>query len=300
MAKILRVERSFRSVYQITDSESEPIEKERYKSSYREFDENGNVLEDITYLPDGNEDRRYLNEYLNGMLVDEKLFYDGDALSEHNTFEYDDGRLKRSWVHYEDGSQDVIVYAYDEHGQMIQKILYDEDNEIEEKHEWLYDQNMLMSTRSFEGGDMDAPVKEENYMYTDNGQLAEKVIFDHADELKIRQVFEYDGNGKEILVKRYQNDELKEKIQFERDAVGRAVKIIEEQPGDRMTIYQEFDEHGNVVLQKALNIDGKEIYTIRRTYDDEGNMVESTVMEDRHGIGVPSMEKITVELDYEE
>lgn len=300
MAKKLKVERSFRSIYQISSSEAEPIEMERYKSSYREFDQSGKVLMDITYLPDGTEDRTYINEYLNGMLVDEKLFYDGEELSEHNTFEYEDGRLKRTRVHYQDGSQDIIVYEYDDHGQMIQKILYDEENEIEEKQEWIYDQNLLMSTRSYEYGDMDSPVIEENYVYTDNGQLAEKTIFDHSDEIKTRQVFEYDDKGNEIMVKRYENDELKEKIQFERDASARAVKVIEEQPGERMTIYHEYDDQDHVILQKVLNKEGKEIYTIARTFDNEGNMIDSTVLDDKHGIGVPSMEKITVELEYQE
>lgn len=288
----------YKTEYSLRGDNNEPHEEAKFKTAYREFDEDENLILDITYLEDGSIDRKYEYEYDDGKLVDEKLFYD-DALSEHNSYTYDKGKLTRSFIHYQDGSKDTVLYEYDPQGHLIKKTLMDEDEEVEEVQEWDYDDDNLISMKKYEEN-LNKPVWEEKSEYDEEKRLIEHVIWDYPEEKTYKQVLEYDEEGRESMIKTYVNEQLKEKTMFERDENGRPHVVIEEKPGERTRIIQQFDDKGRVITQKVYDKEDYELYDISRKFDENGIMLESVVMEDENRMGAYSMYKITTEVEYSE
>lgn len=296
--KKIKKETAYRIEYILKSKDSTPEETGRYKSSYREFDENQNVILDITYLEDESVDQKYVNEFEGVKLIDEKVYFGSDELSEHNSYEYDGDVLSNMIIHYQDGSRDNIRYEYDDNNNLLRKETRDEDDDIEELELRNYDNGLLISSKIFENGDLENPVREESVEYDEEGRIIQKVTYDHQEERNQKQVFDYDENGYENMIKTYVNGQLQQKAIFKRDELGRASQIIEEEPGQRVKVYQEFDDRGNVVKQQIYDKNEHELYNVHRKYDDNGNMTESLILKDEHGTGTPRMYKISVDLEY--
>ncbi len=299
MKKKLLKETSYRSDYQYKGKDEPPVEISSYQTSYREFNEAGQVTLDITFLDDGSVDRKYIYEYEDGKLVDEKLYFGGDELTEHYSYVYEGDRLVKSYVHYQDGSKDTVSYDYDDSGLLIKKTSRDEDGAIEEMEERTYDNGNLTGLKRFEYGDMETPVLEEHNKYDENGMLIEHIVHDHQEEKVVKEVLEYDENGNENLLKTYVNDQLQEKAAFARNDQGRATEIIEEKPGQRIKILQEYDERGNPVKQEVYDRFDNQLYRADRKFDEMNNLQEAVVLRDDKGIGVFSMYKVFVDLEYQ-
>lgn len=297
MSKKLIKETSYKTDYLVDSPDDEPKEQQRVMTSYREFDELGNITLDIVYLEDGSIDRKYVNAYDQKKLIEEKQYYGEDELSEHNTYEYEGDRLIQSYVHYQDGSKDTVTYKYDEQGLLLSKITVDEDEDMDQLEELVYDQDKLISLKRFEDGDMDSPTLEESWEYDEDGNMIVSVERDYNAERTQKTVYEYDEQGKESEIKVYINDELKEKAIFSRNEKGQAVEIIEEQPGQRMRFLQKFDENGNVVEQLVSDRFDNMLYRIRRKYDESNNLLESEVLKSQ-AKDAYQMYRITVEHEY--
>ncbi|MFO8054129.1 MAG: hypothetical protein R6U19_03080 [Bacteroidales bacterium] len=299
MGKSLKTETSYKTDYRINEDTEEPQALNTIKTSYREFDEQGNILLDEVYMEDGSFDRRYVCRYEDNKLLDEKLYItDPSELSEHNSFEYEGDKIIKAYTHFQDGSRDTILYDYDPQGHLIKKTIIDEDEEIEEVEERIYDQQNLISLYRYEDGDMEHPSLEEHNEFDEQGNLIEKIVHDHKDEQKEKQVFEYDDQGKETMIKNYRNDLLQQKAIFHRDENGNPTEIIEEKPGQRIRIVQQHDANGNVTGQTVYNTQDTVLYKIRRKFDEHNNMLESVVQKDELGTGYFQMYKISIHPEY--
>lgn len=296
MSRKRKTETLYKTEYSLHGENNEPREEARFKTSYREFDDNENVTLDITYLEDGSVDRQYEYIYDDNKLVDEKLYYE-DELSEHNSYVYDGDVLTKSYVHYQDGSKDTMHYEYDTEGHLIKKTLMDEDGDVEEIQEWNYDDGMLISMKKFEDN-LQEPVWEEQNKYDEEKRLVEHITWDYPEERTYKEVLEYDENGREALIKSYVNDELKEKANFQRDENGRPQEIIEEKPGEKTRVVQEYDDQNRVTGQKVFNKEDHELYSISRKFDENGNLKESAVVEDEKQMGIYTMYTISAEMEY--
>ncbi len=301
MDKVLKKEESYKTDYSIEDGEKEPLELSRIKTSYREFDSRGNVVLDIVYMEDGSQDRKLVFVRDGDKLLEEKMYIDDDQLSEHKIHEYEGGQLVKTLASYGDGTKDTIIYAYDDQGNLVSETTMDEDGEVEEKQVITRDGNgRVTSSKTFEDGNLDEPVREQVSAYNQQGQLVEIWEKDYLSDHEEKKTIERDAGGREKVVRIYTNGKLMQKNTYVRNEQGDAEEITEEKPGKRLTIRQVFDDKKQVVEQEFLDINGNLIYKINRAFDHQGNLKESRVQQGEAFFGGKNMYTITVEHEFYE
>lgn len=300
MKKTLKKETAYKTDYIIESIDSEPEEDKTYKSSYREFDPNENVLIDETYLSDGTVDRKYEYQYKGNKLVDEKLYYGGDELSEHISYEYDGEYLVKKYVHYQDETKDVIHHEYDDNGNLIRKTTVNNDGETEETEIMEYEADRVVSYSVYEDEE-DSPSVIERWTYDENGEVTDYYNYDEFEGYITTVKSSYDENGRLYQTKGYRDGKLKEKVGYKRrEDDGKPEEIIEEQPGVKTRVKLEYDNKGNVIGQHMYDRYDNLISRIKRKYDENGNLVESDVLSDPQGLGDYERYKIRIELEYYE
>lgn len=302
MNKVLKKEASFKTDYSLKDGQKEPEEISRIRTSYREFDPKGNVVLDMVYnTDDGSQDSKMEFVRDGDKVLEEKFFSSEDQPDEHKIHHYEGNRKIKTVTIYADGLKDTTTYEYDEQENLIGQIVVDEDQEEEEKVVYTRDDNGRITCKQFfEDGNMDEPARIEKNVYDQEGQLIEKHIKEQLSEYEEYQVIERDERGREMVVKSYVNDKLVQKNTYTRDEQGNAVEIIEEKPGKRLTIRQTFDDKNQVTGQEFRDINGNLIYTINRTFDDQGNLKESRVQQGEAFFGGKNMYTLTVEHEFYE
>lgn len=92
---------------------SDKVLENRYLYSRTKYAGNGSVIEDERFDAQGNPEEKEVRSYdEEGRLKESKSILHGEV-AEHKSYEYEDGKLKREYVHY------MVVMEYDEQGNNI-------------------------------------------------------------------------------------------------------------------------------------------------------------------------------------
>lgn len=269
--------------YVLKSFNDEEIDIEGFIHEYREFDENGNEIIDISYNPaEEIQDKTERDFDDKGNVIEEKYF-DGEELAHHHSFERDDdGKALKEFLHYLDGSKDTIRYEYDGDANLLSKTTMDEDDYVEKKEDYTYKDGKVTSFESFEEDEL---IRREAHQYDEKGHLTESTVEDNEREEFFRVVHEYE-NDKRVRSYRYDtDDELIEKLEFRHE--GDQLKlVIQELPGEKNISQYEYDSKGNVVMQEEINKDNETNTKVERKFDEEGNILETKVYLNMHGHGI--------------
>jgi hypothetical protein len=231
------------------------------------FDETGALLEETTYLNDGNIENRTTLKYENGLLVEQCNYIDDNELTEKRTIERDaNGKISKELILYLDGSNTVKNYRrkdnyieiesidseeglesiekikIDDSEHILLKEVFDTENNLLEKIENTFEGEKLILSKSLSNNnitieklDYNGELMTMRSILTESGKLIQAIKFFYDEKARLK---EYVYNSGFRFVNDF-NDENNSKIEKQMQANG----IIEYQ---KETFY---DENSNITKE---------------------------------------------------
>ncbi len=229
------------------------------------------------YGPDGQLEQTTSYEYDDkGFLIRETLKEADGTVMEEKSFEPDEKlRISREYLHYADGSRDTITYTYDQNGRVIRKETADPDGEVEEAREMSYQDDQLVH-QAVKHADGDI-IEEHRYVY-EGGLLQEALHYNGQEGSSQKRIYSYDDKGHRESVLVYDEaDNLIERILFDNDDEGRPIKVVEENRQKKNTIHMRYENHGNVAFQEEFDLKGNLVSRVERIYNEDELLLESRI-----------------------
>ncbi|MBE6782876.1 MAG: zinc-ribbon domain-containing protein [Ruminococcaceae bacterium] len=189
-------------------------------------DDNGNIVEESTYRPDGTFKEGSECEYdSSGKIVKRTINRPDYATYTYVMYEYDsNGNLIEESKLYEDYDLfEKIIYEYDSRGNNISITYSDSDDFVYSIYEYTYDSmgNVVKEELTYCYDDDHTYCK--NYEYDSNGNLIEETEYNTYAPSN-RTIYEYDNNGRKIKVSSYVNGNYNGYYTIEYNSAGKETK----------------------------------------------------------------------------
>jgi antitoxin component YwqK of YwqJK toxin-antitoxin module len=272
------------------------LEVKGMKYSYNEYDAKGNETLEIKYNAKGRIEEKYKNAYDdNGFLIEEITYLDGKEIAEHKTYERDEkGVILKAFKHYQDDSKDTLEYKYDENGLLLEVKTIDSYGEVEATEISEYENGKLILKEKHE---YDELMEKDTYQYDDNGNVIENEHWtEEAGTVRFANSFDDRNNLIESLIYNKKGDLVSKSVYTYNDQ-NKIVTVIEEAPGVVNTTEIAYDDHGNAIKQEEKNKESLINNSVIRTFNENNDVVETTVFIDLHGRGVN--QNYTLKFEYE-
>ncbi|MCF8299199.1 MAG: hypothetical protein K9J13_16745 [Saprospiraceae bacterium] len=297
MTKKIKTETSWKHDLTINSFHDEEVVEKAYKSAYKEYDENGNTICDITYDRQGGIAEKYLFKYdENGNLIEEIIYFDEEEIVERISYERNsEGEILKEFNHYLDDTYDTTEYMY-ENGKIIKKVTTDSDGDSDGYEQFVYDGDKLLLFEKFD--DENELIEKNSYRFDENGNEIENSKWNKEDDAEIIVKTLYNEAGQKNKIQQYNNKkQLVAIVSFEYSDKGVINKVIEEGRNGKTILNLIHDEKGNVIVQEELAANDEINHRVERKYDDDSNVLQSKVQINRHGQGIN--EDYTIEFKYE-
>jgi hypothetical protein len=268
---------------------------ERDKAYFYEFDEDGNRIHELSFA-DGEEEQEVQRVYTNGHVVNEKIIFITDEVSEEVVYDYDDKGLIRSCTRtYSDGSTEKTEFTYDgDH--LIRKVLLDDDGEAETEDVFKYENGRVTEHIQKEYGE---EKKRSVRKYNEKGQEIEEIRSDDEGTV-LKVIFEPKENDRMPDAKVYNADgKIIEAIMYRYDESGRLLQELVETTTKgfrRLDTRYTYDDNGRLILEETLDQNGVLRKRVNRVYDDHDMVVREHQHEENPDYG--SYMDLTTEYEY--
>lgn len=278
---------------------SDALEEREFLMEKKVYDEKGNLVTEISYYPNGSiiQQLGYLYDD-NGNLIEETLEEEASGIAERKSHDYsENGKKHKTYVHYLDGTYDTIEYIYDDKGRLISKITTDSEGDVDQRKEYKFQDDKLLKETEYDHEDN--ILDEITYNYDDKGNLMEMTHYDGIEKVTIKTLHEYDEKDRRTGTLIYNaKGKLVEKHGFLFDEKDRIVEATEETPYENNITTMQYDENDNIIEQKEVNAEGEINHFVKRKFDDNNNLLQSSVKIDRHGQGMNQDYTIRNEMIY--
>lgn len=257
--------------YQRVGYDAQDIEPVEYTEGYAEYDDNGHILREERYEPDGTLNTLTVNTYNeNGELVQTEQYDQDDILLQKTVNKYDENqRLASQSNYYGDASEEYVTkYYYDAEGNVVKQEVYVDGN-----------LDYVEKTATFVNGRPDTVTENDDYgnaMYIHHYQYDEKgqVTVYVRDEVqnKDRRTYEftYNDNGDRVKDLIYDYDmKLIAKVNRTFDEQNRQTEVVEEDLDSYRRITMEYDED-RVVKNTMFDKNGEITGWAEYEYADDG------------------------------
>lgn len=257
--------------YQRVGYDAQDIEPVEYTEGYAEYDDNGHILREERYEPDGTLNTLTVNTYNeNGELVQTEQYDQDDILLQKTVNKYDENqRLASQSNYYGDASEEYVTkYYYDAEGNVVKQEVYVDGN-----------LDYVEKTAIFVNGRPDTVTENDDYgnaMYVHHYQYDEKgqVTVYVRDEVqnKDRRTYEftYNDNGDRVKDLIYDYDmKLIAKVNRTFDEQNRQTEVVEEDLDSYRRITMEYDED-RVVKNTMFDKNGEITGWAEYEYADDG------------------------------
>ena len=281
-------------------SNTEAIEYVIYKSS--ELDEDGKVLAEVEYLPNGNpRSETYRTYNAQGKLIEKRINHVFEGTSERTVHLYDaDGYEVEELQYYDDELYEKIVYTRDAKGNILTQERIDEEGEVVERYEMQYNEESKPISQKFFSGE--SPDREVILHYNDKGLCIKeehKYVLDGEEVVEVYK-FEYNENGKRVRTETTNAAaEINAYVNVEYDERGNPVKYESETFGfsNSKTIHRiAYDEHNRVLENELYDAVGGYLVSKDTTVYNEDGLVDE---EEIYELNMSSSKKTHYRLVYE-
>ena len=250
------------------------ITQELFTEAEVTYDDNGNILTERHFTPNGELESRVENNYdANGRAVDSAQFDSFDELCQKNVFSYgEDGRLERKGCFYGEGSPEyATVYVYED-GRLVREDAYDEEEFVCTEKAYEYDGNGHVSktTEYDEDGNVLYRTTDE---YDAEGRLAKRLREEPQEHDSRTFVYAYDEQGHKTKELMYNLDgKLIAKAYYRYDEMGNNIEM-EEENLDIFRLTQYTYEGTNCVKITQFDKDKMALSYSAYEYNDNGDVV---------------------------
>jgi len=238
--------------YQRVGYDAQDIEPLEYTEGYAEYDDNGLLVREERYEPDGSLNTLTVNTYNeNGELIQTEQYDQEDILLQKTVNHYDDKqRLTAQSNYYGDASEEYVTkYYYDEDDNVVKQEVYvNGDLDYVEKTTTYKDGRRETET---ENDDYGNPMYIHHYQYDENGRVAVYVRDEVQNKDRRTYEFTYNENGDRVKDLIYDYDmKLIAKVNRTFDEQYRQTEIVEEDLDSYRRISMEYD--GDKVVKNTM------------------------------------------------
>ena len=238
--------------YQRVGYDAQDIEPLEYTEGYAEYDDNGLLVREERYEPDGSLNTLTVNTYNeNGELIQTEQYDQEDILLQKTVNHYDDKqRLTAQSNYYGDASEEYVTkYYYDEDDNVVKQEVYVNGNlDYVEKTTTYKDGRRETET---ENDDYGNPMYIHHYQYDENGRVAVYVRDEVQNKDRRTYEFTYNENGDRVKDLIYDYDmKLIAKVNRTFDEQYRQTEIVEEDLDSYRRISMEYD--GDKVVKNTM------------------------------------------------
>ena len=279
------------------DIHVQELEVKRIKYSYNEYDQNGKETLEVKYNAKGRIEEKFENKYDDkGNLLEEITYLDGRDIAEHKTYERDnDGRIIKAFKHYLDESKDTIEYSYNDKGLLLEVKTIDSYGEVEAKEISEYEEGKLTLREKYE---YDELMEKDTYVYDDKGNVIENEHWTEEGGV-VKFVNEYDEQKDLVKALIYNKDEkLVAKSLYTYNDQHKIIEVVDENPRELNTTSIKYDKNGNALEQQEKNREGNINNSVIRKFNEDNDVIETTVFIDLHGRGVNQNYTLKYEYEY--
>lgn len=257
--------------YQRVGYDAQDIEPLEYTEGYAEYDDNGLLVREERYEPDGSLNTLTVNTYNeNGELIQTEQYDQDDILLQKTVNHYDDKqRLTAQSNYYGDASEEYVTkYYYDEDDNVVKQEVYvNGDLDYVEKTTTYKDGRRETET---ENDDYGNPMYIHHYQYDENGRVAVYVRDEVQNKDRRTYEFTYNENGDRVKDLIYDYDmKLIAKVNRTFDEQYRQTEIVEEDLDSYRRISMEYDGD-KVVKNTMFDKKGKITGWAEYEYADDG------------------------------
>jgi hypothetical protein len=299
MGKKIRKRSSERSNFVYSQEEDQWVVDTTFLNSLQEYDENGNLLKEANYNAVGDFDTlNYFKYDEKGFLVEELVHIDENEVAEtHRVENREDGKPVCETIEYQDGSIDTVTFSYDENGNLVAEKQVDSDGLVESHEVYEYQDGMIVHEAVY--GPEETILSENKHTYNEKGKLTETISWNSEEDQEIKVINNYGENDQLIETLRYlASGLLIARSNFTYNEKGVMTDLEEEDQNGIRRTKMETDEKGNMTLQEEYNEEGDLNLRIERSYNEEGEPLESTIYMDRHGNGADVYYTVKYEYEY--
>lgn len=247
-----------------------------YTSSYREYDENQNVILEQDFSTDGileTFNKYSYNEH--NQLVETLYLDENEEVLESHKFFYENNKLIKEHVYYganeyeEEGDfYDIIEYHYNDENQLIHKLSKDSDGEFNSEKKYFYqDKNKIREEIYGENHKLEV---ELIFKYDENGNIINEIRHDHIEDVKNTLEHHYNEKNLKTASLVYNNyNDLISKSLFEYNEKNQLEKTIEETRDSYVVKAYEIDENDFIITENYYNKEGDLMQYKVYTYENE-------------------------------
>lgn len=257
--------------YQRVGYDAQDIEPVEYTEGFAEYDDNGLLLREERYEPDGTLNTLTVNVYNeHGDLVQTEQFDQDDILLQKTVNKYDDGkRLVEQSNYYGDASDEYVTKFY-----------YDGDDNVVKQEVYVNGKlDYVEKTSTFKNGrpetvtendDYGNPMYIHHYEYDEKGQVKVYVRDEVQNNDRRTYEFSYNEHGDRVKDLIYNYDmTLIAKVIRSFDEQNRQIEIVEEDLDTYRRITMEYDGD-KVVKNTMFNKEGGITGWAEYEYADDG------------------------------
>ncbi len=272
-AKKIKTAKAIRIQYTLESIHDEELTQVEFPTSYREYDPNGNILQDISWDHNGVLSEKFAFAYEGKKKIAESLYLDEEEIAEHHTFSYEGEQISSAKITYLDGHEEQCTYTYED-GKLISKECMDDEGDEGEKEYFSYENGML--TRYEKHGDFG--LEEITTQKWDGKLLLEKDQELVMEEDRVQVQNQYNEKG--LLIKSMEEKAVGQsrvESSYSYDEQDQLVEVQQNDNGENHTIRYRYNDKGDEVYMDDTAHDGQVNFTVEREYDDWGNVLESRV-----------------------
>ena len=257
--------------YQRVGYDAQDIEPVEYTEGYAEYDDNGLLLREERYDPDGTLNTLTVNTYNDhGDLVQTEQYDQDDVLLQKTVNQYDEiQRLSSQSNYYGDASDEYVTkFYYDEADNVVKQEVY-----VNGKLDFVEKTTTYIDGRPetvTENDDYGNPMYIHHYEYDEKGQVSVYVRDEVQNKDRRTYEFTYNENGDRVKDLIYNYDmTLIAKVTRTFDEQNRQTEIVEEDLDSYRRITMEYDGD-KVVKNTMFNKDGGITGWAEYEYADDG------------------------------
>lgn len=251
-------------VKSIKDDEIEIVE---VPFSYKRYDENGNLLSDISYGSAGNIAEKLEYVFEDKLLKKKLIYLDENEIAETHVYHYQNDKIASKTIEYLDGNIEDILFSYNAAGNLI-SIASEEGEGGSEKME--YENSKLI--RHLIIDDFEEVEKDEKRYYEQDKLVRiESVNFDEGET---RKIITYINEDSKIISEEIYN-EKRQKIaskSFIYSESGKLERIDTHSINGNTSLVFEYDEGGNEILQKEFDADDNILHQVSRVFNADNTV----------------------------
>ena len=238
--------------YQRVGYDAQDIEPVEYTEGYAEYDDNGRLVREERYEPDGTLNTLTVNTYNeHGNLVQTEQFDQDDILLQRTVNQYDEAqRLAAQSNYYGDASDEYVTkFQYDEADNVVKQEVY-----VNGKLDYVEKTTTYKDGRPdtvTENDDYGNPMYIHHYEYDEKGQVAVYTRDEVQNKDRRTYEFSYNEHGdrvKDLIYNYYMT--LIAKVTRTFDEQNRQTEIVEEDLDSYRRITMEYD--GDKVVKNTM------------------------------------------------